>query len=59
MNSILLIYFSGLIFNIFFAIGYWYRYRRVLKVNYLGVVLFVIASWIIYPTILLRESLGR
>ena len=59
MNSILLIYFSGLIFNILFAVGYWYRYRRVLKVNYLGVVLFVLASWVIYPVIVLRESLGR
>mgnify|MGYP006290400897 CR=1 FL=1 len=59
MNSILLIYLLGLIFNILFAVGYWYRYRRVLKVNYLGVVLFVLASWVIYPVIVLRESLGR
>ena len=59
MNLILLIYLTGLIFNILFALVYWYRHRRVLKVNYVGAILFVLTSWLIYPLILLRVSLGR
>lgn len=59
MNLIVLIYLIGIIFNLLFTLVYWYRQRRVLEVNYLGALLFILLSWLVYPLILLRTSLGR
>ncbi|MBM7555282.1 hypothetical protein [Halanaerobacter jeridensis] len=59
MNVIVLIYLVGVIFNLLFALVYWYQQRRVLEINYLGALFFILLSWLIYPLILLRSSVGR
>ncbi|MFO7818846.1 MAG: hypothetical protein R6V17_01285 [Halanaerobacter sp.] len=55
MNLILLIYLTGLVFNLLFTLLYWYRQRRVLKINYLGTVVFVLLSWLVFPLILIGD----
>lgn len=51
----LLIYLTGLVFNLLFTIVYWYRQRRVLKINYSGAVVFILLSWLVFPLILIGD----
>jgi hypothetical protein len=59
MIDFILFYLSGLLFNIIFSCIYWYKYRRILKVNYKGALIFLSLSWLVYPVVLLRVSLRR
>ncbi|MGM0501278.1 MAG: hypothetical protein ACQERJ_01995 [Bacillota bacterium] len=59
MQFLIVIYLAGIIFNIFFAIVYWYKNRMVLNVNYQGAVVFILLSWLIYPLVVFDAIVRR